>query len=80
MQHLLDLSLAKCGAEEGGLLNVSSPQPLAQLIQLLHAHCGQLPGVRATLPSLTNRIKVTVYIHKIFTNLAQEPILWDLVS
>lgn len=48
-QHLLDLSLAKGGAEEMAILNVSAPQPLAQLIQLLHTHCGQLTRERATL-------------------------------
>lgn len=57
MQHLLDFGWAKGGAEEQTLLNVSPPQPLAQLIQLLHAHCGQLTGECATLPSATNGIK-----------------------
>lgn len=58
VQHLLDLSWAEGGGEVASLLNVSLPQPLAQLIQLLHAHCRQLTGECATLPSLTNRIKV----------------------
>lgn len=53
VQHLLDLRWAKAATEEGNLLNVSPPQPVAQLIQLLHAHCGQLTGERATLPKMT---------------------------
>lgn len=36
VQHLLDLSEAEGGAKEVALLNVSPPQPLAKLIQLLH--------------------------------------------
>lgn len=60
-QHLLDLSRAKGGAEEMGLLNVRPPQPLAQLVQLLHAHRGQLTGERATLPIATNRIRLYLF-------------------
>lgn len=90
VQHLLDLSRAKGGAEELTLLNVRPPQPLAQLIQLLHAHCGQLTGEGATLPSATNRIR---FYSQMWPNTHtpamacrnpevqgwQESMLWDLV-
>lgn len=46
---LLDLRWAEGGAEETSLLDVSLPQPLSQLVQLLHAHRGELTRVRATL-------------------------------
>ena len=44
----LDLSRTKSGAEEGIVLDVLPPQPRAELVQLLHAHRGQLAGERAT--------------------------------
>lgn len=46
---LLDLRQAEGGAEEVALLHVPPPQPLAQLIQLLHAQRGQLTRERAAL-------------------------------
>lgn len=49
VQHLLDFRRAEGGAEEMFLIDIDPPQPLAQLVQLLHAHGGQLTGKRAAL-------------------------------
>lgn len=46
---LLDLRQAEGGAQEVALLHVPPPQPLAQLVQLLHAQRGQLTRERAAL-------------------------------
>lgn len=68
------------------LLNVSPPQPLAQLIELLHTHCGQLTRERATLQqtgsSFTHRYGPTDTHLQWQVNMVQgqkESILWDLV-
>lgn len=46
---LLDLRQVEGGAKELGLLHVLPPQPLAQLVELLHAQRGQLARECATL-------------------------------
>lgn len=48
-KHLLDLIRAVDWAQEGSVLNIFPPQPLTQLVQLLHAQGGQLTRERAAL-------------------------------
>lgn len=54
-QHSLDLSWVKVRVEEGDLLDIFGPEPLAQFIQLLHAQCSELTRECATLKT-KNRV------------------------
>lgn len=90
--YLLDLGWAEGGAEETSLLDVSLPQPLPQLVQLLHAHRGELTGVRAALRQTVSSFYSQMWPNRRTPAMArggiqsecgakgwQESIMWDLV-